>query len=88
MDDLFYESQPTELPWIRTECVIDVVQAAAYLGQAVVFLYKVPGGLHGWCGVVRGNGDVWGIRVRTTRDEITITTSDAPCRGKWVFQGL
>ncbi|CAK9106452.1 unnamed protein product [Durusdinium trenchii] len=40
LDDLFYESQPTELPWIRTECVIDVVQAAAYLGQAVVFLYK------------------------------------------------
>ena len=25
---------------IRTECVIDTVQAAAYLGQAVVFLYK------------------------------------------------
>ena len=25
---------------IRTECVIDVVQATAYLGQAVVFLYK------------------------------------------------
>ena len=80
LNDLFYESQPEELPWIRTECVIDVVQAgvlansadwtliiavrprdalvvqlsagclhaylrvcrqaAAYLGQAVVFLYK------------------------------------------------
>eukprot|EP00434_Breviolum_minutum_P007411 symbB.v1.2.006542.t1/scaffold388.1/size215153/3 len=40
LDDLFYDSQPTEKPWIRTECVIDVVQAAAYLGQAVVFLYK------------------------------------------------
>ena len=25
---------------IRTECVIDTVQAAAYLGQAVAFLYK------------------------------------------------
>ena len=25
---------------VRTECVIDTVQAAAYLGQAVVFLYK------------------------------------------------
>ena len=25
---------------LRTECVIDVVQAAAYLDQAVVFLYK------------------------------------------------
>ena len=40
LDDLFYESQPAELPWIRTECVIDVIQGAAYLGQAVVFLYK------------------------------------------------
>ena len=40
LGDLFYESQPEELPWIRTECVIDVVQGAAYLGQAVVFLYK------------------------------------------------
>lgn len=40
LDDLFYDSQPSEKPWIRTECVIDVVQAAAYLGQAVVFLYK------------------------------------------------
>ncbi|OLP96652.1 hypothetical protein AK812_SmicGene21074 [Symbiodinium microadriaticum] len=36
----FYDSQPEELPWIRTECVIDTVQAAAYLAQAVVFLYK------------------------------------------------
>ncbi|CAE7309488.1 unnamed protein product, partial [Symbiodinium sp. KB8] len=40
LQDLFYDSQPEELPWIRTECVIDTVQAAAYLGQAVVFLYK------------------------------------------------
>eukprot|EP00438_Fugacium_kawagutii_P001593 Skav221835 [mRNA] locus=scaffold885:344908:353208:+ [translate_table: standard] len=40
LDDLFYDSQPEEKPWIRTECVIDVVQGAAYLGQAVVFLYK------------------------------------------------
>ncbi|CAJ1400544.1 unnamed protein product [Effrenium voratum] len=40
LEDLFYGSQPTELPWIRTECTIDVVQATAYLGQAVVFLYK------------------------------------------------
>ncbi|CAK9073870.1 unnamed protein product [Durusdinium trenchii] len=40
LNDLFYHSQPEEVPWIRTECVIDVVQAAAYLGQAVVFLYK------------------------------------------------
>ncbi|CAJ1399310.1 unnamed protein product [Effrenium voratum] len=40
LNDLFYSSQPEELPWIRTECVIDTVQAAAYLGQAVVFLYK------------------------------------------------
>ena len=40
LNDLFYESQPEELPWIRTECVIDVIQGAAYLGQAVVFLYK------------------------------------------------
>jgi len=31
------------LPWIRTECVIDVIQGAAYLGQAVVFLYKAGG---------------------------------------------
>ncbi|CAL1135864.1 unnamed protein product [Cladocopium goreaui] len=43
LNDLFYESQPEELPWIRTECVIDVVQGAAYLGQAVVFLYKAGG---------------------------------------------
>ncbi|CAE7350838.1 HERC1 [Symbiodinium natans] len=34
LNDLFYDSQPEE------ECVIDTVQAAAYLGQAVVFLYK------------------------------------------------
>ena len=40
LNDLFYESQPAELPWIRTECVIDVIQGAAYLGQAIVFLYK------------------------------------------------
>jgi len=40
LEDLFYDSQPEELPWIRTECVIDVVQAAAYLDQAIVFLYK------------------------------------------------
>ena len=40
LNDLFYESQPEELPWIRTECVIDVIQGAAYLGQAIVFLYK------------------------------------------------
>ncbi|CAE7242973.1 unnamed protein product, partial [Symbiodinium microadriaticum] len=40
LQDLFYDSQPEELPWIRTECVIDTVQAAAYLAQAVVFLYK------------------------------------------------
>ncbi|CAE7350829.1 unnamed protein product [Symbiodinium natans] len=40
LNDLFYDSQPEEVPWIRTECVIDTVQAAAYLGQAVVFLYK------------------------------------------------
>eukprot|EP00438_Fugacium_kawagutii_P009781 Skav218802 [mRNA] locus=scaffold1140:310843:312269:+ [translate_table: standard] len=40
LNDLFYDSQPEELPWIRTECVIDVIQGAAYLGQAVVFLYK------------------------------------------------
>ena len=26
LNDLFYESQPEELPWIRTECVIDVIQ--------------------------------------------------------------
>jgi hypothetical protein len=43
LNDLFYESQPEELPWIRTECVIDVIQGAAYLGQAVVFLYKAGG---------------------------------------------
>ncbi|CAJ1358398.1 unnamed protein product [Effrenium voratum] len=29
-----------ELPWVRTECVIDTVQATAYLVQAVVFLYR------------------------------------------------
>eukprot|EP00438_Fugacium_kawagutii_P024176 Skav230777 [mRNA] locus=scaffold1473:132843:134207:- [translate_table: standard] len=40
LNDLFYDSQPEELPWIRTECVIDVIQGAAYLGLAVVFLYK------------------------------------------------
>ncbi|CAE7339336.1 unnamed protein product [Symbiodinium necroappetens] len=40
LQDLFYDSQPEEVPWIRTECVIDVVQAAAYLDQAIVFLYK------------------------------------------------
>mmetsp|Transcript_54482 Transcript_54482/g.121909 ORF Transcript_54482/g.121909 Transcript_54482/m.121909 type:complete len:374 (-) Transcript_54482:393-1514(-) len=40
LNDLFYDSQPEELPWIRTECVIDTVQGAAYLAQAVVFLYK------------------------------------------------
>ena len=54
LNDLFYHSQPEEVPWIRTECVIDVVQAAAYLGQAVVFLYKAwttPG-----CTAVHGLG--------------------------------
>ncbi|CAE7339319.1 unnamed protein product [Symbiodinium necroappetens] len=40
LQDLFYDSQPEEVPFIRTECVIDVVQAAAYLDQAIVFLYK------------------------------------------------
>ncbi|CAE7254730.1 unnamed protein product [Symbiodinium sp. CCMP2592] len=39
LTDLFYNS-PEELPWTRTECVIDVVQTVAYLDQAVVFLYK------------------------------------------------
>ncbi|CAE7233088.1 unnamed protein product, partial [Symbiodinium sp. CCMP2456] len=33
LQDLFYDSQPEEVPFIRTECVIDVV-------QAIVFLYK------------------------------------------------
>ena len=34
---------------IRTECVIDTVQAAAYLGQAVVFLYKaIDSTASGW----------------------------------------
>ncbi|CAE7233083.1 unnamed protein product, partial [Symbiodinium sp. CCMP2456] len=33
LQDLFYDSQPEEVPFIRTECVIDVVQAAAYLDQ-------------------------------------------------------
>ena len=40
LNDLFFDSQPEEVPWIRTECVIDTVQGAAYLAQAVVFLYK------------------------------------------------
>ena len=31
---------PTKHPWIRSECTIDTVQAVAYLGQAVVCLYK------------------------------------------------
>ena len=51
MNDLFYESQPEELPWIRTECVIDVIQGAAYLGQAVVFLYKAGGDDMGMLGM-------------------------------------
>jgi hypothetical protein len=39
------------LPWIRTECVIDVIQGAAYLGQAVVFLYKAGGDDMGMLGM-------------------------------------
>ena len=34
LNDLFYESQPEELPWIRTECVIDVVQAGIWAVSA------------------------------------------------------
>lgn len=40
LEDVVYSEQPGELPWIRTQCVIDTVQAQAYLGQAIVFLYK------------------------------------------------
>lgn len=40
LSDLFYGGSPSEMPWLRTECVIDVVQATSYLGTAVVFLYK------------------------------------------------
>ncbi|OLP86123.1 Pentatricopeptide repeat-containing protein, chloroplastic [Symbiodinium microadriaticum] len=40
LSDLFYSSRPQELGWVRTECVIDTIQATAYLGQAIVFLYK------------------------------------------------
>ena len=41
--DLFTQYAPyqdAELPWMRTECVIDALQATAYLVQAVVFLYR------------------------------------------------
>ncbi|CAE7235634.1 unnamed protein product [Symbiodinium natans] len=41
--DLFVQYEPyqaAELPWVRTQCVIDAVQATAYLVQAVVFLYR------------------------------------------------
>ena len=41
--DLFitYEPYPQEiLPFVRTACVIDAVQATAYLGHAVVWLYR------------------------------------------------
>eukprot|EP00439_Symbiodinium_sp_Y106_P012873 s4912_g1.t2 len=41
--DLFTQYGPYqdgELPWIRTQCVVDAVQASAYLVQAVVFLYR------------------------------------------------
>jgi len=41
--DLFVTYQPyppQALPFVRTECVIDAVQATAYLGHAVVWLYR------------------------------------------------
>ncbi|CAJ1346431.1 unnamed protein product, partial [Effrenium voratum] len=41
--DLFttYQEYPAEVqPWATASCVIDAVQASAYLGQAVVYLYK------------------------------------------------
>ena len=41
--DLFTQYGPYqdgELPWVRTQCVVDSVQASAYLVQAVVFLYR------------------------------------------------
>ena len=46
--DLFVQYEPYqyhELPWFRTECAIDAVQATAYLVQAVVFLYKAWKGM-------------------------------------------
>eukprot|EP00438_Fugacium_kawagutii_P035724 Skav230254 [mRNA] locus=scaffold1520:110768:115686:+ [translate_table: standard] len=41
--DLFIAYQPypeQALPFVRTACVIDAVQATAYLGHAVVWLYR------------------------------------------------
>ena len=41
--DLFVTYQPYPeqiLPFVRTACVIDAVQATAYLGHAVVWLYR------------------------------------------------
>lgn len=40
LQDLFYTEGSEAYPYIRTECVIDTVQATAYLIQAVVFLYR------------------------------------------------
>ncbi|CAE7836167.1 UVR8 [Symbiodinium sp. CCMP2592] len=40
LNDLFFDSQPEEVPWIKTECVVDSVQAMAYLGEAITFLYR------------------------------------------------
>ncbi|CAE7637998.1 UVR8, partial [Symbiodinium pilosum] len=38
--EISHDAQHGQLPWIRADCVIDVAQATAYLGQAIVFLYK------------------------------------------------
>ena len=36
-----YQPYPEQvLPFVRTDCVIDAVQATAYLGHAVVWLYR------------------------------------------------
>ena len=39
-EEISHDAQHGQLPWIRADCVIDVAQATAYLGQAIVFLYK------------------------------------------------
>jgi hypothetical protein len=40
LETVMYADDPAEFAAMRTQCVIDTVQSSAYLGQAVVFLYK------------------------------------------------
>eukprot|EP00933_Yihiella_yeosuensis_P028711 TRINITY_DN22549_c0_g1_i1.p1 TRINITY_DN22549_c0_g1~~TRINITY_DN22549_c0_g1_i1.p1 ORF type:complete len:490 (-),score=54.73 TRINITY_DN22549_c0_g1_i1:99-1469(-) len=44
---LVYADAPADLPAIRTQCVIDTVQSAAYLGQSVTQLYRAINSANG-----------------------------------------